>query len=165
MQFYGELYTGERAEMKPTSVRLPAGFLQDIDTVCKYHEGAAGREFAKAMQQEVPAMSRSEFISSALVDQISNTLLEDRGGLLLKVENPQQYKKPTEETRAEIMQILADVAALKIDERAGFRTGVMDLVNYLFEKLCKENNGEQFTENYIYNAELAEMRKNAKKEG
>lgn len=148
MQFYGELYTGERAEMKPTSLRLPAGFLQDIATVCAAH-----------------GYTQSAFISACIVEGLSKQLAEDRGSLLLKVENPQQYKKPTEETRAEIMQILADVAALKIDERAGFRTGVNELVNYLFEKLCKENNGEQFTENYIYNAELAEMRKNAKKEG
>lgn len=41
-QFYGQLYTGENAEMKTTSFRAPVGFLKDIATVCQFHEGEAG---------------------------------------------------------------------------------------------------------------------------
>ena len=85
--------------------------------------------------------------------------------MVLVVTNPQTKKKPTEETRAEIMKILADVAALKIDKRAGFNTGITQLINYHFEKLCKENNGEEYTGEYIAEAERKAMRDNARKEG
>lgn len=145
-QFFNELYTGERAEMKPTSCRLPAGFLQDMALVCEAH-----------------GFTQSQFIAACIYEGMSRQLAEDRGSLLLAVENPQQKKKPTEETRAEIMAILSEVAALKIDQRAGFKTGINELINYHFEKLVKENNGEEFTKEYIYNSEIKAIRENIKK--
>lgn len=145
-QFFNELYTGERAEMKPTSVRLPAGFLQDMAIVCEAH-----------------GFTQSAFIAACIYEGMSRQLAEDRGSLLLTVENPQQNKKPTEETRAEMLAILSEVAALKIDKRAGFKTGINELINYHFEKLCKENNGIEFTSENLYSVELAAMRENIKK--
>jgi len=145
-QFFNELYTGERAEMKPTSVRLPAGFLQDMAIVCEAH-----------------GFTQSAFIAACIYEGMSRQLAEDRGSLLLTVENPQQIKKPTDETRAEMLAILSEVAALKIDKRAGFKTGINELINYHFEKLCKENNGSEFTSENLYSVELAAMRENIKK--
>lgn len=161
-QFYGQLYTGENAEMKTTSFRAPVGFLKDIATVCQFHEGEAGREFARAMRTDVKPMSQNEFITAALIRLMSDTLLEDRGGLRLRIENPQQFKPANEDTRAEVTAILAEVAALKIDKRLGFKTGIIELINYLFERLCKENNGEEYTGGGFYEKELAAMRENQK---
>lgn len=150
-QFYGELYTGERAEYKNTSVRLPAGLLDDMKVIC-----------------EANGFTQSQFMQMCIYEGMGRQLAKDSGSLLLCVENPQQKKKPTEETRAEIMAILSDVTALKIDERAGFNTGVNTLVNYIFEKLCKENSGGAYTEEYTGEEERKAMRenaKNARKEG
>lgn len=143
-QFYGQLYTGDNADMKTTSFRAPVGLLKDIATVCEHHN----------------RMSQNEFIHLALLDRMAQQLLEDRGGIVLQIENPQQYAKPNEDTRAEVAQIMAEIAALKIDQRLGFRTGVNDLINFLFERLCKENTGGAWAANELYNAELAQLRKN-----
>lgn len=147
-QFFNELYTGERAEMKPTSVRLPAGLLDDMKVICEAH-----------------GFNQTQFIAACVVEGMARQLAEDSGSLSLMIDNPQRIKAPTEETRAEIMAILADVAALKIDKRAGFNTGITQLINYHFEKLCKENNGEEYTGEYIAEAERKAMRDNARKEG
>ena len=143
-QFYGQLYTGENADMKTTSFRAPVGLLKDIATVCEHHNRP----------------SQNEFIHLALLDRMAQQLLEDRGGLVLQIENPQQYAKPNEDTRAEVAQIMAEVAALKIDKRLGFRTGINELINFLFEKLCKENTGADWAENDLYRAELDALKKN-----
>lgn len=143
-QFYGQLYTGDNADMKTTSFRAPVGLLKDIATVCEHHN----------------RMSQNEFIHLALLDRMAQQLLEDRGGIVLQIENPQQYATPNEDTRAEVAQIMAEIAALKIDQRLGFRTGVNDLINFLFERLCKENTGGAWAANELYNAELAQLRKN-----
>lgn len=147
-QFFGELYTGERAEYKNTSVRLPAGLVDDLKVICEAH-----------------GFTQSQFMAACIVEGMGRQLAEDSGSLSLMIDNPQKIKQPTEETRAEIMAILADVAALKIDKRAGFNTGITQLINYHFEKLCKENNGEAFTGEYIAEAERKAMRENARKEG
>lgn len=147
-QFFNELYTGERAEYKPTSVRLPAGLLEDMAALAE----KTGRSQSAMLQ---------EFIYKGLCAEYG----KERGDLVLVVKNPQTKKAATEETRAEMLKILADVAALKIDKRAGFNTGITQLINYHFEKLCKENNGEAFTGEYIAEAERKAMRDNARKEG
>lgn len=126
-QFFNELYTGERAEYKTTSVRIPAGLLEDLQALAE----KSGRSQSAMLQ---------EFIYKGVCAEYG----KERGDLILVVTNPQTKKKPTEETRAEIMKILADVAALKIDKRAGFHTGINELINYIFEKLCKENTGNGF---------------------
>ena len=145
-QFYGQLYTGENADMKTTSFRAPVGLLKDIATVCEHHN----------------LMSQNVFIHLALLDRMAQQLLEDRGGIVLQIENPQQYAKPNEDTRAEVAQIMAEVAALKIDKRLGFRTGVNDLINFLFERLCKENAGGEWAESDFYKKELEALKKNYK---
>ena len=126
-QFFNELYTGERAEYKPTSVRLPAGLLEDMAALAE----KTGRTQSGLLQ---------EFIYKGLCAEYGR----ERGDLVLVVTNPQTKKAATEETRAEMLKILADVAALKIDKRAGFHTGINELINYIFEKLCKENTGNGF---------------------
>ena len=146
-QFYGQLYTGANAEMKTTSFRAPVGLLKDIATVCEHHE--------------IPA-SQNQFIQLALLDRMGQQLLEDRGGIVLQIENPQQYAKPNEDTRAEVAQIMAEVAALKIDKRLGFRTGVNDLINFLFERLCKENAGGEWAASDFYKKEHEALKKNHK---
>lgn len=145
-QFYGQLYTGDNADMKTTSFRAPVGLLKDIATVCEYHN----------------RMSQNEFIHLALLERMAQQLLEDRGGIVLKIQNPQQYVKPNEDTRAEVAQIMAEIAALKIDQRLGFRTGVNDLINFLFERLCKENTGSEWATSDLYEREHAAMKKNHK---
>lgn len=143
-QFYGQLYTGDNADMKTTSFRAPVGLLKDIATVCEHHN----------------RKSQNEFIHLALLDRMAQQLLEDRGGIVLKIENPQQYAEPNEDTRAEVAQIMAEIAALKIDQRLGFRTGVNDLINFLFERLCKENTGDAWATSDFYARELDALKKN-----
>ena len=145
-QFYGQLYTGENADMKTTSFRAPVGLLKDIATVCEHHN----------------RMSQNGFIHLALLDRMAQQLLEDRGGIVLQIENPQQYAKPNEDTRAEVAQIMAEITALKIDQRLGFRTGVNDLINFLFERLCKENAGGEWAASDFYKKELEALKKNYK---
>ena len=147
-QFFNELYTGERAEMKPTSVRLPAGLLEDLAVICATH-----------------GINQTQFIAKCIYVGMGQQLAKDSGSLLLTIDNPQSKKAPTDETRAEMLAILSEVAALKIDKRAGFKTGINELINYHFEKLCKENNGEEYTGEYIAEAERKAMRENARKEG
>lgn len=126
-QFFNELYTGERAEYKPTSVRLPAGLLEDINKIAE----KTGKTQSGLLQ---------EFIYKGVCAEMAKA----RGDMILVIENPQRKKKATDETRAEILKILAELAALKIDKRAGFNTGVNELINYIFEKLCAENTGNGF---------------------
>ena len=145
-QFYGQLYTGENADMKTTSFRAPVGLLKDIATVCEHHN----------------RMSQNGFIHLTLLDRMAQQLLEDRGGIVLQIENPQQYAKPNEDTRAEVAQIMAEITALKIDQRLGFRTGVNDLINFLFERLCKENAGGEWAASDFYKKELEALKKNYK---
>lgn len=128
-QFFNELYTGERAEYKPTSVRLPAGLLEDLAAIAE----KTGKTQSGLLQ---------EFIYKGLCAEYGR----ERGDMILVINNPQRVKPATEETRAEMLKILADIAALKIDKRAGFTTGVNDLINYHFEKLCKENTGNGFND-------------------
>ena len=146
-QFYGQCYTGENADMKTTSFRAPVGLLKDIATVCEHHESAT---------------SQNAFIQRALINELGRVLLQDRGGLVLQIENPQQYAKPNEDTRAEVAQIMAEITALKIDQRLGFRTGVNDLINFLFERLCKENAGGEWAASDFYKKELEALKKNYK---
>lgn len=161
-QFHGRLLTGENAEMKTTSFRAPVGFLKDIAVLCKYHESGAGRMIAKATGEVAKPISQNEFIELALLRLYHDVTLEDQGGLRLIVKNPQHIKPANDETRAEIAQILAEVTALKIDKRLGFKTGINELVNYLFDKLCKENTGTEYTGGELWELELAELRANEK---
>lgn len=160
--FHGRCFTGENAEMKTTSFRVPVGLLKDIATVCRFHESGSGRMIAKATGETAKPISQNEFIELALVRLLHDITLEDRGGLRLIVKNPQHFKPANEDTRAEIAAVLADVAALKIDERLGFKTGINELINYHFEKLCKENNGKTYEGGELWEKEAAELRENEK---
>lgn len=114
----------EEKNIKTTSLNLPAELMAEMKRHCE----AAG-------------IKQIDFLTAAVRNQLDREYLEARGGKIVKIENSADFSGIS---RADALELMAALAALEIDIKLGYKSGIYEAADHVLWKLIEKYQLEDF---------------------